>query len=155
MKNKRQEAILSIISSRSVDTQEELARLLNEQGFNATQATISRDIRELKLDKISDGIGGRRYAVGGRDSSKGISNYKHVLNSGVISIEHSENIIVIRTVSGMAMAIAAVIDNLTVDEIMGCIAGDDTIFVAIRHKEQAVNVIEMLRSSDGLHMKKM
>lgn len=146
MKNSRQAAILSIINSRAVETQEELALLLNERGFNTTQATISRDIRELKLTKISYDGNRHKYVAGDIEARENRDSYKHLLSTGILSVDYSENIIVIKTVSGMAMAVGAAIDSLTIDGIMGCIAGDDTLFLAIKHKEQADNIIDKIRS---------
>lgn len=146
MKNKRQAAIISIINSQNVETQEELAFLLNERGFNTTQATISRDIRELKLTKISYDGNRHKYVAGDMEVKENRDSYKHLLSTGIVSIDYSENIIVIRTVSGMAMAVGAAIDSLTIDGIMGCIAGDDTLFLAIKYKNQADNIIDKIRS---------
>jgi transcriptional regulator of arginine metabolism len=139
MKNKRQEAIISIISEQAVETQEELAALLNERGFNTTQATISRDIRELKLTKIS--YDGNRHRYVAENTKENSDSYRHVMMNGIVSMDHSENIIVIKTVSGMAMAVGAAIDALCIDGIMGCIAGDDTLFLAIKKKERAAGIM--------------
>jgi transcriptional regulator of arginine metabolism len=142
MKNKRQEAIISIISERAVETQEELAELLSERGFNTTQATISRDIRELKLTKISYDGKRHRYAAGNTKESS--DSYRHVMINGIVSMDYSENIIVIKTVSGMAMAVGAAIDAMSIEGIMGCIAGDDTLFLAIKKKEQATGIMNKI-----------
>ena len=146
MKNKRQAAIISIINSQAVETQEELALLLSEKGFKTTQATISRDIRELKLTKISYDGNRHKYVAGDKEITENRDSYKHLLTSGIISVDYSENIIVIKTVSGMAMAVGAAIDSLTIEGIMGCIAGDDTLFLAIKHREQAQDIIDRIRS---------
>lgn len=146
MKNQRQEAIINLINNHAIETQEELATLLNEQGFNTTQATISRDIRELKLTKIACEGNKHKYIVATGDTKDNSDSYRHVLATGIVSIDHSENIIVIKTVSGMAMAVGAAIDSLTIEEIMGCIAGDDTLFLAIKHKNLAISVIEKIKA---------
>lgn len=143
MKRNRQEVIKNIISTHNVETQEELLTLLNKEGFNTTQATVSRDIRELNLKKISY-EGGKKYAI--KNNSKDVeanddASYIQVLKNSLISMEHSENIIVIKTVAGMAMAVGASVDRLNIREIMGCIAGDDTLFIAIRDKNMAEKVI--------------
>ena len=143
MKRNRQEFIKNIISTHNVETQEELLTLLNKEGFNTTQATVSRDIRELNLKKISY-EGGKKYAI--KNNPKDVeanddASYIQVLKNSLISMEHSENIIVIKTVAGMAMAVGASVDRLNIREIMGCIAGDDTLFIAIRDKNMAEKVI--------------
>lgn len=143
MKHNRQEVIKNIISTHNVETQEELLTLLNKEGFNTTQATVSRDIRELNLKKISY-EGGKKYAI--KNNPKDVeanddASYIQVLKNSLISMEHSENIIVIKTVAGMAMAVGASVDRLNIREIMGCIAGDDTLFIAIRDKNMAEKVI--------------
>ncbi|MBQ9277206.1 MAG: arginine repressor [Lachnospiraceae bacterium] len=144
MKRNRQEVIKNIISTHNVETQEELLTLLNKEGFNTTQATISRDIRELNLKKISYEGGRKKYAI--KSNPKDVeanddASYIQVLKNSLISMEHSENIIVIKTVAGMAMAVGASVDRLNISEIMGCIAGDDTLFIAIRDKNMAEKVI--------------
>jgi transcriptional regulator of arginine metabolism len=148
MKNKRQEAIISIISEQNVETQEELAALLSARGFNTTQATISRDIRELRLTKVSYDGNRHRYVVG--DTKENSDSYRHVMINGIVSMDHSENIIVIKTVSGMAMAVGAAIDALSIDGIMGCIAGDDTLFLAIKKKDQAVAIMNKIAAEKEL-----
>jgi transcriptional regulator of arginine metabolism len=142
MKNKRQETIISIINERAVETQEELTRLLRDKGFNTTQATISRDIKELKLTKISYDGNRHRYVAGNTKESS--DSYRHAMINGIVSMDYSENIIVIKTVSGMAMAVGAAIDALKIDGIMGCIAGDDTLFLAIKKREQAAGIMNKI-----------
>lgn len=145
MKNKRQETIISIISEQAVETQEELAALLSARGFNTTQATISRDIKELKLTKVSYDGNKHRYICG--DTKEKTKSYRHVMINGIVSMDYSENIIVIKTVSGMAMAVGAAIDALCIDGIMGCIAGDDTLFLAIKKKEQAAKIMSEIETA--------
>lgn len=144
MKRNRQEVIKNIISTHNVETQEELLSLLIKEGFNTTQATISRDIRELNLKKVIYDGGRKKYAVNAAfqdaDSADDAS-YIQVLKNSLVSMEYSENIIVIKTVAGMAMAVGASVDRLKIKEIMGCIAGDDTLFLAIRDKNMAEKVI--------------
>ena len=144
MKRNRQEVIKSIISTHNVETQEELLTLLIKEGFNTTQATISRDIRELNLKKISYDGGRKKYAIksNSKDTDEGDdASYIQVLKNSLISMEYSENIIVIKNVAGMAMAVGASVDRLNISEIMGCIAGDDTLFIAIRDRKMAEKVI--------------
>ncbi len=144
MKKRRQERIIEIIKGNVIETQEELCDRLIEEGYNVTQATISRDIRQLKLTKISMADGRQRYAVlEGQPSDLG-QKYIRVLRDGFISVESAENIIVIKTVPGMAMAVAAAIDALEIEGIAGSIAGDDTIMCAVRKLELTPSVIEAI-----------
>ncbi len=132
MKKIRQGKIIELIQKYDIDTQEELALRLRDAGFDVTQATISRDIRELKLSKISLGGGSQKYIVLKQDDGHMGDKYIRVLRDGFSSMEMAQNILVIKTVSGMAMAVAAALDALKLPEVVGCIAGDDTIFVAVR-----------------------
>lgn len=137
MNNARHEQILKLISERDIETQEELAALLNRTGFAVTQATVSRDIRQLQLTKSPGKNGKLRYTTGGGDHLDLSQKYKRVLRYAFVSMDVSMNIMVIKTVSGMAMAAAAALDSLDWPEILGCIAGDDTIMVVIRRIEDA------------------
>ncbi|HCM11781.1 MAG TPA: arginine repressor, partial [Lachnospiraceae bacterium] len=111
---------------------------------NVTQATVSRDIRELKLSKIALDDGRQKYIVL-QQTEPGLSEkYARVLREGFVSMEMAQNILVIKTISGMAMAVAAALDALQISSIVGCIAGDDTIMCAIRSKEETVSVMEKL-----------
>lgn len=145
MKEKRHAKILEIIRRQNVDTQEELCDILNSEGFSVTQATVSRDIRELKLTKISLNGGQKRYALIS-DTEDGLSEkYRRVFQDGVLPIDMAQNILVIRTVSGMAMAVAAAIDMMNCHEIVGSIAGDDTIMCAVRTVEDTVALMRRLK----------
>lgn len=144
MKAKRQRKIIELISDYEVETQEELAHLLNDSGFVVTQATISRDIRDLNLTKITIQNGKQKYAVPNATSMVMNSKYMRVLNDGILSVEVSANIMVIKTVAGMAMAVGAAIDAINIKEIIGCIAGDDTIMCVIKEAESADKVKEYL-----------
>lgn len=141
MKRKRQNAIIQIIGSSNIETQDELLECLREQGFNTTQATVSRDIRELKVEKISYDGNKHKYIVRSAVLSETNESYRQVLGSCIISMNYAENIIVIKTVSGMAMAVGAAIDSLDIDGIMGCIAGDDTLFIAVKYSKLADKII--------------
>ena len=136
MKKVRHQQIVDIINNHDIETQEELASYLKEAGFDVTQATVSRDIRELKLSKVPAGNGKQKYAVLKQDDSHMEDRYIRVLRDGFISMDMAQNILVVRTVSGMAMAVAATIDALKFQEVVGCIAGDDTIMVAVRTTEE-------------------
>lgn len=146
MKVKRQSKILEIIKDYEIDTQEALAEKLNASGFNVTQATVSRDIRELKLTKISVGMGRQKYVAISNDESEIGERLKRVFNDGVKSIDFAQNIIVIKTLTGMAMAVAAALDAMDNTEIMGTIAGDDTVFCVVKNEAKAVRLIEKLKS---------
>ena len=141
MKSARQSKIIELIEQYDIMTQEELSELLTQAGFRNTQATISRDIRELKLTKITTDSGKPKYALQQPQDIDIWKKYRHVLAAGILTMESSENLIVIKTVSGVAMAVAAALDNLDINGLMGCIAGDDTIIAVARSKEMSANVI--------------
>ncbi len=132
MKKIRHRKIFDIIEKFDVETQEELANYLKESGFAVTQATVSRDIRELKLSKVPSGSGKQKYVVIKQEESVMGDKYNRVLKEGFASMDMAQNILVIKTVSGMAMAVAAAIDAMKFHEIVGTIAGDDTIMMAVR-----------------------
>ncbi len=138
MNKDRHDKIIEIINNREVETQEQLVSLLQEAGFDVTQATVSRDIRQMKLTKqVIDG-GRQKYVITTADPEVMHDKYVNVLKAGFVSCEVAQNILVIKTVSGMAMALATAIDALNIPEIVGCIAGDDTIFAAIKSNEDAL-----------------
>lgn len=145
MKSERQEKIIEIIGSEDVETQEELTARLAEAGFSATQATVSRDIREMKLTKVATADGRQKYSVMTGQSADVLSKYQKVLATGIVSMDTAENIIVVKTVSGMAMAVAAALDNMEIPGLMGCIAGDDTIFCAVKNSRMAPEIISNIR----------
>ena len=124
MKVRRQSKIIELINKYNIETQEELADLLTEAGFNVTQATISRDIRELKLTKVAVDNGKQKYIVLQNQEAKLSEKYVRVLRDGFISMDMAQNLLVIKTVSGMAMAVAAAIDALHINGIIGllCLA---------------------------------
>ena len=137
MKTRRHNEIIELIKIREVGTQEELLELLKDKGYDVTQATISRDIRELNLTKIS---------LSGRQKDEEVSDkYVRVLKEGFVSMLPSGNLIVLKTVVGMAMAVATAIDALEINEIIGCIAGDDTIFIAVSENSHTTDVMNKLK----------
>ena len=146
MKTKRQRKIIELITNYDIETQEELAAKLVENGFNVTQATISRDIRELNLTKIATKGGKQKYAVQSSSDIVSNSKYMRVLNDGIITMDTAGNILVVKTVSGMAMAVAAALDAMQIKEILGCIAGDDTIMCVVKHAEETDRVKEHIKS---------
>lgn len=145
MKIQRHAKIVELINQYDIDTQEELARRLNEAGFRVTQATVSRDIRELRLTKVAVDGGRQRYMVMNTPSSELDEKYLRILRDGFVSMDMAQNILVIRTVSGMAMAVAAAMDALNWKEIAGCIAGDDTIMCAIRSADDTLLVMDKIQ----------
>ena len=135
MKSKRQVKILELIRKNDIETQEELSDYLEKEGYQVTQATVSRDIRELKLTKVAMNNGRQKY-VALSENTEGMSEkYIRIFRDGFVSMDMAQNILVIKTVSGMAMAVAAALDALKFSEVVGCIAGDDTIMVAVRTVE--------------------
>ena len=145
MKIQRHAKIVELINQYDIDTQEELARRLKEAGFRVTQATVSRDIRELRLTKIAVDGGKQKYVVMNTQSSELDEKYLRILRDGFVSMDMAQNILVIRTVSGMAMAVAAATDALNWKEIAGCIAGDDTIMCAVRSVDDTILLMDKLK----------
>lgn len=145
MKTKRQTKILELIKKYEIETQEDLSAYLEQEGYQVTQATVSRDIRELKLTKVSLTNGRQKYVALLETNEDLTQKYERIFRDGFISMDIAQNILVIKTVSGMAMAVAAALDALQLHEVVGTIAGDDTIMCAVRSTEDAIAVIEKLR----------
>ncbi len=144
MKVNRHAKIVELVNKFSIETQEELAELLNAEGYKVTQATVSRDIRDLKLTKVQTENGKQKYVALKTTQSELAEKYVRILKDGFVSMGMAQNILVIKTVSGMAMAVAAAIDEMNWHEVVGCIAGDDTIFCAIRRDEETEVVMEKI-----------
>ena len=140
MKSKRHSAILKLIASENIETQEDLASLLSEQGYKVTQATVSRDIKELRLIRVQNGEGRYKYATVERAESDLQDRFISMFSSCVISISSSGNLIVIKTMPGSAPVAAEAIDSMRWNEIAGSIAGDNTIFVAIKDGRSVADV---------------
>lgn len=149
MKKSRHAKIVELIEKNDVETQEELAELLKEAGFQVTQATVSRDIRELKLSKIPTGDGRQKYVVLRQDDSHLVDKYIRVLKDGLLSMDMAQNILIIKTVSGMASAVAVAVDAMKFKEIVGSIAGDDTIMMAVRTVEETKVVMDKIHKMLG------
>ena len=145
MKIERHAKIVDLIHKYEIETQDELAELLNKEGFRVTQATVSRDIRELKLTKISLPGGKQKYALMQEHGIGMNEKYLRILKDGFSSMVMAQNILVIKTVSGMAMAVAAALDAMHWAEIAGCIAGDDPIMCAIRSADDTLIVMEKIK----------
>ena len=146
MKVNRHAKIVELINKYQIETQDELAEKLKEAGFDVTQATVSRDIRELKLTKVPTGNGRQKYAVLQSAQNGMTEKYVRILRDGFSSMDMAQNILVLKTVSGMAMAVAAALDAMNWNEIVGCIAGDDTIMCAVRSAGEVPGVIEQLKN---------
>ena len=145
MKTKRQAKMLELIKRNDIETQEELSDYMEREGYQVTQATVSRDIRELKLTKVAMSNGRQKY-VALQETDENLSQkYVRVFHDGFVSMDMAQNILVIKTVSGMAMAVAAALDAMHMHEIVGCIAGDDTIMCAIRSVDDTVAVMNRLK----------
>ncbi len=137
MKQSRQGKILEIIAENTIETQEQLIEKLNEAGYNVTQATVSRDIRELRLMKISCGFGVYKYVVSSQETHSHSAKYLNILRETITTIDHAGNLVVVKTYAGMAQAAAAALDSMSWTEIIGSIAGDDTIMIVLRSGETA------------------
>ena len=145
MKTKRQTKMLELIKKHDIETQEELSDYLQKEGYQVTQATVSRDIRELKLTKVAMSNGRQKYAALTEANEDLSEKYTRVFRDAFVSMDMAQNILVIKTVSGMAMAVAAAIDAMHLHEIVGCIAGDDTIMCAVRSVDDTIGVMSRLR----------
>jgi len=147
-KSTRQKLIKDIIKKNAVKTQDALLELLKDAGINATQATLSRDIKELQIVKISDQQGGTKYACSSNLSGDASSyRFKNVLMDAVRSITPAENIVVIKSYPGMGSAVGASIDMLHDEQIVGSLAGDDTVFIVMKSKEEAFIFSEELKNA--------
>ena len=145
MKVNRHAKIVELVSKYDIETQEDLADRLREEGFQITQATISRDIRDLKLTKVQSDKGRQKYVVMKATENVLREKYIRIMKDGFVSMDMAMNILVVKTVSGMAMAVAAAIDEMHWKEIVGCIAGDDTVMCAVRTIEDTVVVMDKIR----------
>ena len=145
MKVNRHVKIVELVNKYDIETQEELADRLREEGFQITQATVSRDIRDLKLTKVATDDGRQKYVVLKATENALRDKYIRILKDGFVSMDMAMNILVIKTVSGMAMAVAAAIDEMRWNEVVGCIAGDDTIMCAVRTIEDTAVVMDKIR----------
>lgn len=147
MKSKRQKKIIDIIEGNPIPTQEELAEALRQAGIEVTQATVSRDIKELRLVKVSQGNDTYRYAIP-KETAIGVSEekLKRMIRDFVTGVDYSENLIVIRTYPGNAHGVASLIDGANWEQIIGTVAGDDTILLIIKPITEVQNVIDKVKS---------
>ena len=151
MKSGRHEKILAIISEYPIETQDELLKKLMESGYKATQATISRDIKELRLVKTLSSDGRYRYAAASAGGNDIRSNFAGIFSGSVLSIDSAQNIVVVKTLSGMAQAVCAALDSMDNTVVVGTIAGDDTIFIACRTTESALELRSVLKQYITTH----
>ena len=146
MKRLRQEKLLELISKYEIDTQDELIDRLRENGFEVTQATISRDIRELKISKMTTGKGTYRYVLPKQTNTASNLKFNSALIDALINIDYACNIVVLKTHAGLANALAVGIDAMHLESILGCVAGDDTILLVSRSEDDAKHIAERFRN---------
>lgn len=145
MKSKRQNKILEIISEKDIETQEELAEELKIAGFDVTQATVSRDIKILKLIKMQGSSGNYRYVASSKETKDINEKLYSILSNAAVSVENVDKFVVVKTLTGSAMAVAEAIDKLFDTEVAGTIAGDNTIFILVRNFEKADELVSKIR----------
>lgn len=145
MKKGRHQKIIELVKRSRIETQEELAERLNREGYRVTQATVSRDIKELKLSKVTDGEGRQYYQIIEQDDTGYTDKYTRVLREALVSMDTAGTILVIRTMSGMANAVAAALDHFRLEKVVGTLAGDDTIMCAMKNEEDTEEVLAKLR----------
>ena len=145
MKLRRHEAIIDLVNNQDINTQEELMENLQKQGFKVTQATVSRDIKELRIFKALGKDGKYRYSTGGRNALDKTSGFDSLFASSVEEVDSAENIVVIKTMTGMAQAVCMSLDNIDFENIVGTIAGDDTIFVLCRNLKATEEMLNKFR----------
>ena len=147
MKTVRQQRILELIQMHDIEKQEELVQMLCEDGFDVTQATVSRDISQLRLKKVSGKNGKLVYKAAESKHQQAEPKYLRILKESYVSMDMAMNILVIKTVSGMAMAAAAALDACHFSEIVGCIAGDDTIMLVLHSEADAIKTMENIKEA--------
>ncbi len=145
LKSKRHNVILDIINNMEIETQEELAEELKSLGYNVTQATVSRDIKILKLIKMQSSSGKYRYVAPNKEERDINDKLYSILSNAAISVEKVDKFVVIKTLTGAASAAAEAIDSLYASDVAGTIAGDNTIFVLVRTDEKALELISKVR----------
>ena len=146
MKNRRQEKILELISRYEIETQEEMISRLLDEGYNVTQATISRDMRELKLTKVLTAKGSYKYAAdSARHSASNTLKINTAIADAIIKVDYALNNIVIKTFPGLAQAVASSVDQLNLESILGCVAGDDTIIIVTLDEESSREISDKIK----------
>jgi transcriptional regulator of arginine metabolism len=147
MKKGRQEKILELINKYEIETQDELIEFLGEEGYIVTQATVSRDIRDLDLVKVAMPGGSYKYVVAhvSRKGAKNAGPLAHAVSDTVLSITCAQNIVVLKTTAGMAQAVCASMDSMTWENMVGTISGDDTIFILMRNENSSIKLVSDLK----------
>ena len=145
MKKKRQAAILELVEKFDIDTQEAMLARLKEEGFTVTQATVSRDIRELKLVKESGKDGKVRYALTTKRDAQS-PKFNSALTESIVRVDYAGNLVVVKTYPGLANAVATCNDSVRLPEIIGCVAGDDAILVVVKTEADAASISESFRT---------
>ncbi len=149
MKRKRHQHLMKLISERDIKTQEQLTEILRSEGFAVTQATVSRDIKELGLVKTSAQSGGYKYAVQAIPEIEDTTEHLTIFSKAVVSVDSALNQVVIKTYAGMAQAVAASLDRMMSTEILGSIAGDDTVLLIVRSEDNATRTVARLNKMFG------
>lgn len=149
LKTRRHAKILELISEYPIDTQEELLRLLKQDGFDVTQATVSRDIKELRLIKTLTGDGKYKYSVGKDNAKDYSSKFRSLLVDSAVSIDFACNLVILKCLTGMANAVCASMDSMHWEGVVGTLSGDDTIFVACRTETDAERLTSELKKMVG------
>ena len=142
MKSERQNKIIELISRYEIETQDDMIARLRADGFDVTQATISRDMRELKLTKVQTGKGSYKYVVGHTTGRGEQARLNHAVVDAILSVDHAMNTVVLKTCPGMGMAVASGVDSLHLQDVLGCVGGDDTIIVVTRDETSAARISE-------------
>lgn len=145
MKTRRHAKILELIQEKNIDTQEELLKWLRESGYDVTQATVSRDIKELRLVKTLGTEGKYRYSTGKNEASDISSKFHLLFSDSVLSVDFAGNMVVIRCMVGMAQAVCAAMDSMHWEGVVGTLAGDDTIFVVTRNENSSIDLVTGLK----------
>ena len=145
MKLSRHSKILDLILRYDIETQEDLAKRLAEAGYNVTQATVSRDIKDLKLIKVLGEHGVYKYVQSDRETASKEKNLSSIIRTSVLSVAYAVNLVVIKTHAGMAQAAGSVIDSIGFEEIIGCVAGDDTLLCVTQTEKNAQTLTEKLK----------
>lgn len=140
MKSERQNAMIELISRYDIETQEEMISRLADMGYDVTQATVSRDIRELKLTKMLTAHGTYRYVRHQENHHRGHVKLNNAVADSIVSVDYSNNMIVLKTFPGLAMAVASGIDAMNLPDVLGCIGGDDTIMIVTRGEEISADI---------------
>lgn len=145
MKSERQNRILELVAKYEIETQEEMIERLQKEGYHVTQATVSRDLKELKLSKALTARGTYRYSVGTNRNHTGSVRLNNAMVDSIVSVNYSMNNVVIKTYPGLAQAVASAVDSLNMHSVLGCVAGDDTIILVTTDAESSIEISTKIR----------